>query len=157
MALFKNINFSKLKEGLSKTRDKIVQNLTEAVIGKAVIDEKTLDDIEEILVASDIGYDIANKIIENVRIDLVRSRDRTEQGLIEAVKKELETILQIPFDNSDKEDYNKYKPYVILVVGVNGTGKTTTVGKLAHNYKQAGFRVIVGAADTFRAAANEQL
>ncbi|OGU30022.1 MAG: signal recognition particle-docking protein FtsY [Ignavibacteria bacterium GWA2_35_9] len=156
MGLFDNINFSKLKEGLSKTRNRLFNSITETVSGKAVIDNATLNEIEEILISSDIGLGTTESIIESVRMTLKSDKDRTTPNIIETVKKELTTILNNNYvTNGDK--VAQFKPYVILVVGVNGVGKTTTIGKLAHNFKKAGLRVIVGAADTFRAAANEQL
>lgn len=154
MSLFKNFNFNKLKDGLSKTRSKLVQSLNETVSGKAEVDETTLEEIEEILVTSDIGIDAAEIIIENARIDLASERDRSEDNIVRVVKNELVRILN---KNRPENNPPDKKPYVILIVGVNGAGKTTTVGKLANNYKNSGYRVVVGAADTFRAAANEQL
>lgn len=157
MGIFKNINLGRLKEGLSKTKKKLLNSITEVISGKAVIDDKTLEEIEEILITSDIGYETSVQIIDNVRIKLRSTSDRSNTNLISAVKSELQNILNsTPKSNSD-EELIKNKPYVILIVGVNGAGKTTTIGKLAHNFKQAGLKVIVGAADTFRAAANEQL
>ena len=156
MGLFDNINFNKLKEGLSKTRNKLFNSITETVSGKAVIDSVTLNEIEEILISSDIGFNTTESIIESVRKTLKTEKDRTSFNIIEIVKNELVTILQNNYvDIGDK--ITQFKPYVILIVGVNGAGKTTTVGKLANNFKKAGLKVIVGAADTFRAAANEQL
>jgi len=157
MSLFKNFNFDKLKSGLAKTRDKLFTSLNEAVTGKAVVDETTLDDVEEILVTSDIGYDIAEKIIYNAKIRLHEERGKSGNDLVDMIKKELEIILEKCTYTDDEEEIQKFKPYVILIVGVNGAGKTTTVGKLAHNLKKSGLKVIIGAADTFRAAANEQL
>ena len=158
MNLLKNLNVGKLKNGLSKTRDKIYNSINEVISGKAVLDEKTLDEIEEILITSDIGFDTSEKIIENARIILKSEKDRSDFKIIEVVKSELTNVLKKNSpENKNGNDLDNYKPYVILVVGVNGAGKTTTVGKLAHNYKKSGLNVIVGAADTFRAAANEQL
>jgi fused signal recognition particle receptor len=154
MGLFGNFNIDKLKEGLSKTRDKLFTSLNEAVTGKVVVDEKTLDEIEEILITSDIGFDIAEKIIYNARL---RQHEEGGRNLLGMIQKELQIILSKCTYGNDEEEIKKFKPYVILIIGVNGAGKTTTVGKLAHNFKQDGFKVIVGAADTFRAAANEQL
>ncbi len=155
MSLFNNFNFSKLKEGLSKTRNKIVNSITETVTGKAVIDELTLDQIEEILLGSDIGFDTTEKIIESVKRNLKSEKDRSGEKIIDLIKKELTDVLS--FKNYDSKELSLKKPYIILIVGVNGVGKTTTIGKLANNYKKIGKKVIVGAADTFRAAANEQL
>ncbi len=155
MSLFKNFNFNKLKEGLSKTRDKIVNSITETVTGKAVIDEMTLDQIEEILLSSDIGFDTTEKIIESVKKNLKSEKDRSSENIIEIVKQELTDVLSV--SNSNNNETKNIKPYIILIIGVNGVGKTTTIGKLANNYKKIGKKVIVAAADTFRAAANEQL
>ncbi len=156
MNLFENINFSKLKNGLSKTRTKIVNTINETVTRKAVLDDKTLDEIEEILITSDIGFDTSEKIIESARERLHGEKDRSKINILETVKKELIQVLNTD-NQTNGNELEKYKPYVILIVGVNGAGKTTTIGKLAYNLKKAGLRVIVGAADTFRAAANEQL
>ncbi len=156
MNLFENINFSRLKDGLSKTRSKIVNTINETITRKAVLDDKTLDEIEEILITSDIGFETSERIIESARERLHREKDRSKINILESVKKELIEVLKTEI-KSNGNDIEKYKPYVILIIGVNGVGKTTTIGKLAYNYRKAGFRVIVGAADTFRAAANEQL
>jgi fused signal recognition particle receptor len=157
MGIFDNFNFSKLKEGLSKTRNKIVKTISETISGKAVIDDKTLDEIEEILISADIGYDTATRIIENTRINLKSEKDRSELNILDTVKKELVSVFDFQSTNGGEDKIIKSHPYVILIVGINGVGKTTTIGKLAHNFKKAGLKVIVGAADTFRAAANEQL
>ena len=158
MKLFKNLNLDKLKGGLSKTRDKIVSSISETISGKAKIDDEVLDDIEEILITSDIGMETAEKIIDSTRKSLKSEKDRTEENILNAIKKELINSLEENNDDiSEFEKLDNYKPYVILIVGVNGAGKTTTIGKLAHNYKKAGLEVVIGSADTFRAAANEQL
>ncbi len=158
MNLFNNLNFDKLKNGLSKTRSKIVNSINEAITGKAVVDDKTLDELEEILVSSDIGFDISEKIIEQARQTYKTEKDRENIKLVEYVKKELEKVFDENEDSKNNEiNIEEFKPYVILVVGINGAGKTTTIGKLANNFKKSGLKVIVGAADTFRAAANEQL
>ena len=154
--MFKNFNLDKLKNGLSKTKKKLFDGITEAVSTKAVIDEDILDELEEILITSDIGVDTAMKIIENTRDELYYENDRSKINITEIIKEELEDIIVSEKNDSD-EDISKFKPYVILVVGVNGAGKTTTIGKLAYNYKQAGLKVLIASADTFRAAANEQL
>jgi len=154
MSFFKNFSLDKIKNGLSRTRNKIVQSISETLTGKAIIDDNTLDLIEEILITSDIGAETAENIIDNVKKSLKDEKDRSVQNVMKLIKKELSDIL--PDSNLNIIDENQ-KPYIILVVGVNGVGKTTTIGKLAHNYKSLGYKVIVGAADTFRAAANEQL
>ncbi len=158
MKFFKNLNFDKLKNGLNKTRNKIVTSIKETVSGKAVIDDDVLDEIEEILITSDIGVDVAENIIEEARKRLKSEKDRSQVNIIEIIKKELTGILE-KYDSgkSEAEEIENYKPYVILIVGVNGAGKTTTIGKLAYNFKRSGLEVMIGSADTFRAAANEQL
>ena len=158
MKLFSNFNIDRLKLGLSKTRNKLVNTITETFTGKAVIDDNTLNELEEILISSDLSADLSEKIIINLRAKLKNEKDRTIANIIDLLKSELLQILQ-PDENNQRTKVSKeqVKPYVILIVGVNGVGKTTTVGKLAYNFRQAGNKVIVGAADTFRAAANEQL
>lgn len=157
MNLFKNINFDKLKNGLSKTREKLVNKISETFTGKAKLDEEILDELEEILITSDIGYDVAMRILENTKIKLKAEKDRSKISVIDTIKNELTSVLDTKNNDTELVKIEGYKPYVIMVVGVNGAGKTTTVGKLAYNYKQAGLDVIIGSADTFRAAANEQL
>lgn len=158
MKLFKNINLDKLKGGLSKTREKIVNSITETISGKAKIDEEVLEDLEEILITSDIGMETSERIIEATRKSLKSEKDRTEDNILRVIKNELISSLDENNDGiSEYSKLDKFKPYVILIVGVNGAGKTTTIGKLARNYKQAGLKVVIGSADTFRAAANEQL
>ncbi len=159
MKILKNLNFDKLKSGLSKTRQKIVDNISEAVSGKAVVDENTLEEIEEILISSDIGTDTALRIIDNARDAFRKESDRSKINLVSMIQNEMDEILTSNNADSviDLDRIKEYKPFVILIVGVNGAGKTTTIGKLAHNFKSAGLNVVIGSADTFRAAANEQL
>lgn len=158
MKLFSNINLNRLKEGLSKTRDKLITKITETLSGKAVIDDNTINELEEILISSDMGAALSEKIINNLRIQLKTEKDRTIANILKLLRNELLKILTIEqSNNTSNEQVDKIKPYVVLIVGVNGVGKTTTIGKLASNFKRAGNKVIVGAADTFRAAANEQL
>ena len=158
MSFFKNLNFDKLVSGLSKTKDKLVTLVTETITGKAKLDESTLDELEEILVTFDIGYETASRVIENARKEFRKDKERSKENLLSIIKNELKNVL-VSNENikTEFELVDKYKPFVILIVGVNGAGKTTTIGKLAHNYKQAGLKVVIGSADTFRAAANEQL
>ena len=158
MKFFDNINLNRLKEGLCKTREKLVTKITETFSGKAVIDDNTLNELEEILISSDMSVTLSEKIINNLRINLKTEKDRTLSNILGLLKNELLKILSIDQKSHTSDgDKFKIKPYVILIVGVNGVGKTTTIGKLASNFKKAGNKVIVGAADTFRAAANEQL
>lgn len=159
MSFLERLKFDKLKSGLSKTRNKIINSINETVSGKAIIDDHTINEIEEILISSDIGYETTENIINNLRLTLRTDKDRSPTNIINTVKNELEKIVR----KSDKDSnlnqrtLNKTKPYVILIIGVNGAGKTTTIGKLAYYYKNIGAKVLVAAADTFRAAASEQL
>ncbi len=155
--MFKNFNLDKLKNGLSKTKKRLIDGITEAVSTKAVIDEDILDELEEILITSDIGVDTAMKIIANTRAELYYENDRSKLNITEIIKNELTSVLISDNINENNLEIENKKPFVILIVGVNGAGKTTTIGKLAHNYKQAGLNVLIASADTFRAAANEQL
>jgi len=150
--------FNSLRERLSKTRNNLVNRIKETISGKANLDSDTLEQLEEILISSDVGFDLSNKIIENVRAEMLSAKDKTNENVIfDVLKSELKKI----FDNSPPVKPNKSnngkKPYVILVLGVNGAGKTTTIGKLAYSYKQLGKKVLIAASDTFRAAASEQL
>lgn len=156
--MFKNFNLDKLKSGLAKTKDKLFDGIKEAVSTKAVIDEDILDELEEILITSDIGVDAATKIIENTRAELYYENDRSKVNITQIIQNELKDAL-IEDDEKGTSPYEigEKRPHVVLVVGVNGAGKTTTIGKLAHNYKKAGLNVLIASADTFRAAANEQL
>ncbi len=158
MKLFKNLNFDKLKSGLAKTRDKIVNRITETISGKAKIDTEILADIEEILLSSDMGYDTTEHIIEEVKKRLTGEKERTEEVILGIVKAVITDILLESGSHSEYQPaIESKKPFVILVIGINGVGKTTTIGKLAHNFKQSGLKVVIGAGDTFRVAANEQL
>ena len=157
MSLFKNLNFDKLKDSLSKTREKLVNRINETVSGKAILDNELLDEIEEILLSSDVGFDTTAQIIENSRIKLKEEKDRSKTNIIDIIKNEMIKVLGNNLKSVQEFNFEKYKPYVILIVGVNGVGKTTTIGKLAYNFKQSGLNVIIASADTFRAAANEQL
>jgi fused signal recognition particle receptor len=150
--------FTNLQDKLSKTRNNLVNRIKETISGKATLDSNTLEQLEEILISSDVGYDLSNKIIENVRSEMLNVKDRSSEKVVfDVVKSELKKI----FDNnsiSRKVDANSLtKPYVVLVIGVNGAGKTTTIGKLAYNYKEQKKKVLIAASDTFRAAASEQL
>jgi fused signal recognition particle receptor len=152
--------FDKLKEGLSKTRDSFVDKIQLTLGFGRKIDDALLDEIEEILITADIGVDTTEKIISAVK-DRVRKekRDKGEEVFI-ILKEEIKNLLITSPSATNDASYSinpDSKPHVIMVIGVNGVGKTTTIGKLAYNYKQAGKEVLIGAADTFRAAANEQL
>ncbi len=156
MGLFKNFNFDKLKEGLTKTRNNLVNKISETITRKAKVDVSTIEEIEEILLSSDMGFDTTEMIIEKVKSQLLKESDRSIDNIKKIIKNELISIISKP-KTSKVFDINGYKPFVILVIGVNGSGKTTSIGKLAYNFKKSGLDVIIGSADTFRAAANDQL
>ena len=162
MGLF-NIFSSKKREtldqGLEKTKENIFSKLTRAVAGKSKVDDEVLDQLEEVLVTSDVGVDTTLKIIERIEERVSRDKYVGTDELTSILREEIAALL-MENNSADLEEFtvpeNK-KPYVIMVVGVNGVGKTTTIGKLAHQFKQKGLSVYLGAADTFRAAATEQL
>ncbi len=157
MGLFHGL--SRLKDGLAKTRDSIILKVQKLAATKSAIDENLLSQLEEILIGGDVGIETTNVILDGLKMRIKEEKCDSASRLIALLKEEVAAILQT--DSSKEEASNGFqvrsKPYVILVVGVNGVGKTTTIGKLAYGYHQAGHRVLIGAADTFRAAANEQL
>lgn len=148
-----------LDEGLEKTKTNIFSKLTRAVAGKSKVDDDVLDELEEVLVTSDVGVDTTLKIIERIEERVSRDKYVGTNELTSILREEIAKLLT-ENNTDDIEDFTipeGKKPYVIMVVGVNGVGKTTTIGKLAHQFKQNGLSVYLGAADTFRAAAVEQL
>ncbi len=149
--------FDKLKKGLQKTHENIFNKIDKLVNAKSEIDTDFLDNLEEILLSSDVGVNTSEKIIKNLKVRVKEEKyERTDQ-LKAIIRDELKNVfISGNGESSDPFKIDK-KPYVIVVVGVNGVGKTTSIGKLAYNYKNAGYSVLIGAADTFRAAANEQL
>ena len=164
MGFFKNI-FSKekketLDKGLEKTKTGFFSKLARAVAGKSTIDDDVLDELEEVFITSDVGVETTLKIIDRIRERVARDRYVNSSELNELLCDEITQMLA-DSENSVGEDFQVpegvEKPYVIMVVGVNGVGKTTTIGKLAYQFKKAGNKVVLGAADTFRAAAIEQL
>ena len=164
MGLFSNI-FSKkekkevLDAGLEKTKTSFFGKLTRAIAGKSKVDEEVLDQLEEILITSDVGTDTTIDIIRRIEERVARDKYVGTDELHRILKEEIGALLT-QSGNDDTEGFvipNEHKPYVIMVVGVNGVGKTTTIGKLAYQFKKAGLKVVLGAADTFRAAAVEQL
>lgn len=148
-----------LDEGLQKTQEGFFAKITKAIAGKSSVDEEVLDDLEDALISADVGVDTTIKIIERIEKRVKEDKYINASELNKLLQEEIEAVLVDANDFSYKnfEIPEGKKPYVILVVGVNGVGKTTTIGKLAHNYKKAGHQVILGAADTFRAAAVDQL
>lgn len=148
-----------LDQGLQKTKEGFLSKLTKAIAGKSTVDDEVLDNLEEALVSADVGIDTTVKIIERIEARVARDKYVSTSDLNKMLQEEIEAILvDAPAQNNYTFDSPMpAKPYVILVVGVNGVGKTTTIGKLAYNFKKAGKSVLLGAADTFRAAAVDQL
>jgi fused signal recognition particle receptor len=148
-----------LDEGLKKTKEGFLSKITKAIAGKSTVDEEVLDDLEEALVSADVGIDTTVQVIDRIEKRVARDKYMNASELNGILKEEIEGLLtDAPTTNSYKFDSElPARPYIILVVGVNGVGKTTTIGKLAYNFKQAGKSVLLGAADTFRAAAVDQL
>ena len=162
MAFFKFFSKEKketLDSGLNKTKEGLFSKLKKAVAGKSKIDDDVLDNLEEVFITSDVGVDTTLKILDRIQNRVARDKYASTDELNDMLCKEI-TQLLADNDNSNREDFtvdDDKKPYVIMVVGVNGVGKTTTIGKLAYQFTQAGNKVVLGAADTYRAAADEQL
>jgi len=150
---------SKLKSGLAKTRDSIVSKVQQLVAAKSTIDDELLNQLEDILIAGDVGVQTANVILSQLKRRIKEDKYESTSQLISLLKEEIEKILHVDDvkESSLKNLHVTAKPFVVMVVGVNGAGKTTTIGKMAYQYRQEGHKVVIGAADTFRAAANEQL
>lgn len=164
MAWFNNIFSKKKKEtldqGLSRTKSGILDKIKHAVLGKSTIDDDFLDELEEIFITSDVGTDTTLNIIDRIRERVSHDKYTSVEELNRLLCDEISLMLAGDETDDDSNDFkldNTATPYVILVVGVNGVGKTTTIGKLASQFKAAGHSVVLGAADTFRAAATEQL
>lgn len=148
-----------LDQGLEKTKQGFLSKITKAIAGKSTVDDEVLDNLEEALVSADVGVDTTVQIIDRIEKRVAKDKYLNTGELNNLLQQEIENIL---VDAADEQSYSftselPAKPFVILVVGVNGVGKTTTIGKLAHNFKMAGKSVLLGAADTFRAAAVDQL
>ena len=164
MGIFKKI-FSKekketLDKGLERTKRGVFDKISRALVGKKVIDDDFLDNLEEIFITSDMGIDTTLKIIERLQKRVARDKYASTSELNDWLVEEITDLLAESDNGLENEDFNtdgREKPHVIMVVGVNGVGKTTTIGKLAAQFKKAGNKVVLGAADTFRAAAIEQL
>lgn len=157
--LFSSKKNESLDKGLEKTKDSLFSRLGKAVAGKSKVDDEVLDELEEILVASDVGVDTTIKIIDRIEARVARDKYLGAAELDSILKEEIAALLA-ENNTKDLQDFTTpegLKPYVILVVGVNGVGKTTTIGKLAAQFKSKGKSVVLGAADTFRAAAVDQL
>lgn len=148
-----------LDKGLSKTKESVFSKITKAIVGKSKVDDSVLDELEEVLITSDVGVSTTLKIIERIEKRAAKDKYISTSELTTILREEIATLLT-ENKTEDMEDFfvpGGKKPYVIMVVGVNGVGKTTTIGKLAYQFKKRGKKVYLGAADTFRAAAVEQL
>ena len=159
MGLFSFFGKEDLDKGLEKTKTSVFSKLSKAIIGKSKVDDEVLDNLEEILITSDVGVETTLKIIERIEGRVARDKYVGTSELNQILKEEIAALLQ-ENESGDGTTFDiapGKKPYVIMVVGVNGVGKTTTIGKLAYNFKNAGKKVVLGASDTFRAAAVEQL
>ena len=159
MGLFSSDKKKDLDRGLEKTKESVFKKLSRAVVGKSKVDDEVLDNLEEALITSDVGVDTTLKIIERIEQRVMKDKFLNASELNLILKSEIIDLLK-ENNQVDMEDFSMTlpnKPHVIMVVGVNGVGKTTTIGKLAYQYKAAGKKVILGAADTFRAAAVDQI
>lgn len=163
MNFFKRIFSSEKKEtldkGLEKSKDSFFSKLTKAIAGKSKVDDEVLDNLEEVLVSSDVGVDTTLRIIERIEARVARDKYLGTDELNKILREEIAGLL-LESSADEESDFNipsDKKPYVLMVVGVNGVGKTTTIGKLAYQFKKKGLKVVLGAADTFRAAAIDQL
>lgn len=161
MGLFSKSNKESLDKGLAKTKESVFKKLSRIVVGKSTVDDEVLDNLEEVLISSDVGVETTLKIIQRIEKRVANEKYLGTSELNTILKEEISSLLK-ENKNTDEVDFNlpdkeSGLPYVIMVVGVNGVGKTTTIGKLAHQFKKAGKSVYIGAADTFRAAAIDQL
>ena len=157
--LFSSKKKETLDKGLEKTKESVFGKLARAVAGKSTVDDDVLDDLEEVLITSDVGVETTVKIIHRIEERVARDKYVSTSELNQILRDEIANLLaENHSDDNDEWDLpSDHQPYVILVVGVNGVGKTTTIGKLAYQFKKAGKKVYLGAADTFRAAAVEQI
>ncbi len=157
--LFNKRSSEDLSRGLEKTKDSVVKKLSRAIMGKASVDDEVLDNLEEALISSDVGVNTTLRIIERIQARVLRDKYMNTEELNRILREEISALLEENKTGNDS-DFSAplpHKPYVIMVVGVNGVGKTTTIGKLAWHFKKADKKVLLGAADTFRAAAVDQL
>ncbi len=159
MRLFSSDKKKNLDKGLEKTKESVFKKLSRAVVGKSRVDDEVLDNLEEVLISSDVGVDTTLRIIERVESRVSKDKFLNASELNIILKEEIASLLEEnnPVLEAGFEDPLPIRPYIIMVVGVNGVGKTTTIGKLAYHFHQAGKDVLLGAADTFRAAAVDQI
>lgn len=158
MSFLDKLGFNKLKDGLTKTKDNLFGKVNRLVNARTTIDDKFLEELEEILISSDIGVDTSEVLIERIKERTLKNKYIDQAELNGMINDELKKVFTDTTSEFTDFNFNSTKkPFVIMVVGVNGVGKTTSIGKLAHNFKKAGKSVLIGSADTFRAAANDQL
>jgi fused signal recognition particle receptor len=155
--LFSKEKKENLDKGLEKTKEGFFKRITRMIVGKTTVDDDTLDKLEEIMISADVGVDTTLTIIKHIQERASRQKFVNSEELNDSIKEEIANLMKDAGGNDDFNFVDAHKPYVIMVVGVNGVGKTTTIAKLAHQFKKAGKNVYLGAADTFRAAAVEQL
>ena len=157
--LFNKETKESLDTGLSKTKESFFGKLAKAIVGKTTVDADVLDNLEELLITGDVGVNTTLKIIKRIEARVAANKYVSTSELNNVLKEEVTALLteNNTTDSVEFEIPKDKRPYVIMVVGVNGVGKTTTIGKLSHQFKKAGYSVVLGAADTFRAAAVEQL
>ena len=158
-AFFSKQDQQKLEEGLANTKKSFLSKLGTALVGKTKVDEDVLDELEDVLIQSDVGVATTIKIIEALEARIAKDKYLGQEDLMRMMQEEIMNLLVSPDSEATtvEEELAKHQPYVVMVVGVNGVGKTTTVGKLAHQFKSSGKKVMLGAADTFRAGAIDQL
>ncbi len=160
MGFLDKLKFDRLREGLSKTREDVFGKVSSLLAGRMKLDEALLEEVEEVLISGDVGVDTTMQIIDKIKSRVKEERYQSTAELIDLVKEEVQCAL---LDGGEQDLQDPFalplgqRPYVIVIVGVNGVGKTTTIAKLAFHYRRKGKRVLLAAADTFRAAANEQL
>ncbi len=158
MSFLDKIGFNKLKEGLNKTKDNLFGKVNRLINARGTVDDEFIAELEEILISSDIGFDTTEQIVESIRERVKTDKYETQEELSGLINDEIKKIFTDTTSSFREFSFElPTKPFVIMVVGVNGVGKTTSIGKLAHNFKKAGKSVLIGSADTFRAAANDQL
>jgi fused signal recognition particle receptor len=158
--LFSKEKKESLDKGLEKTKQSFLSKIARSIVGKSTVDDDVLDELEEILITSDVGVETTLKIIERIQQRVARDKVLSTSELNQILKEEIAALLEENNSGNNNElilPDTQGEPYVIMVVGVNGVGKTTTIGKLAHQFKKSGKKVVLGAADTFRAAAVDQL
>lgn len=160
MGILDRLKLDRLREGLSKTRETVFGKVSRMLSGERKVDDALLEEVEEVLIAGDVGVETTGDIIEKIRSRVKEDGYETADGLTDLFKDEVRRALVVGLSSHPQEAFalsSGQKPHVIMIVGVNGVGKTTTIGKLAFQHRQSGKKVVIAAADTFRAAANEQL